>query len=239
MLPSLCLTPKKKKRLQHFGKRTEKRLFWCFNETCYYFSFWKFLRPSPGERRSADMVVVKVIFSPYLRPTVRSPGERGGPPTDPPTRSLTTTSDEQRVCWVIGSKLFDLDTFSLSWMAAMRQEFLTVFQRSGPVVEYGMVFVYIYIYIYICKMYVCWKLTTQLKQYFLNPANELTLAETNTWFWMIAFFSMNVHLGGICQLCWFYHLRIKSSTGGTLISHCQFPYDILDCSSDRSTPTAW
>ena len=91
----------------------------------------------------------------------------------------------------------------------------------------------------ICKMYVCWKLTTQLKQYLLNPANELTLAETNTWFWMIAFFSMNVHLGGICQLCWFYHLRIKSSTGGTLISHCQFPYDILDCSSDRSTPTAW
>lgn len=174
------------------------------------------------------MVVVKVIFSPYLRPTVKSPGDVGGPPNRTPTRSLTTTSNEQRVCWVIGSKLFDLDTFSLSWMAAMRQEFLTVFQRSGAVVEYSR-----------CKMYVCWKLTTQLKQYFLNPANELTLAETKTWFWMIVFFSMNVLLGGICQLCWFYHLRIKSSTGGTLISHCQFPYDILDCSSDRSTPTAW
>ena len=77
-------TEKKKKSLQHFGKRTEKRLFWCFNETCYYFSFWKFLRPSPGERRSADMVVVKVIFSPYLRPTVKSPGDVGGPPTEPP-----------------------------------------------------------------------------------------------------------------------------------------------------------
>ncbi len=35
-------------------------------EQCFFRDV--FLRPLPGERRSADMVVVKVIFSPYLRP---------------------------------------------------------------------------------------------------------------------------------------------------------------------------
>lgn len=61
------------------------------------------------------MVVVKVIFSPYLRPTVKSPGDVGGPQPNPHEMAY---NDERRATCVLsywvqavrpGYILFELD----------------------------------------------------------------------------------------------------------------------------------
>ena len=121
----------------HRKKNEKPAAFWQNRKKC--------LRPSPGERRSADMVVVKVIFSPYLRPTVKSPGDVGGPQPNPHEMAH---NDEQRATCVLSY-----------WVQAVRPGYI-LFELDGcneARVSHSFPEKW-------CS-YVCWKLTTQLKQY--------------------------------------------------------------------------
>lgn len=90
-----------------------------------------------------------------IQPLAQTYISRDGSPQPTGNEIVITTNG---VCWVIGSKLCDLGTFSLSWMAAMRQEFLTVFQRNGAVAEYSRCLC-IYIYTYVrCMSVENWQL---------------------------------------------------------------------------------